>query len=464
MSTTTSEENLISRLSGEEKVLSETYKFTESSDFALGEGAYGIVFRGRSTKNDKDVAVKRMLTSDLKEDELAVVRQLNNPFLVSYLDVFVEPQFTYIVMEVMEQDLTTFIANQRKLAIANMDTVAKHIAQGYLALYEKSIVHRDIKPSNILLKLGNGFVATQGPDPQNNDVTHERCATTGQHRKLSIASITRKFSRQFSGTQQMPQPRIATAKITDFGTSRQTVVEQENLSNLAGTMLYMAPEVGANLLDRNSYGSSVDMWSIGVVIFESLTGSVPFDEAALCKMFLQATTQNYLSYQCPPMKEGGKNYQKLAIRLLTIDPDQRLKARPFHDFLVYNHPLPAIEKANAATAIFHRSSSRFSRFSFNRQQSWGSRGSTRSHAGSGTGSRVIENDTTVNKIPDRVEISGQCEAQGFDPLLEEPEKMEMTETTSAPKQTTKTKTQLRGFFKRLRARLCCCFVKANHEQ
>ena len=73
-----------------------------------------------------------------------------------------------------------------------------------------------------------------------------------------------------------PSGQISLAKITDFGVSR-VLAREENegnhtLCNVAGTLPYMAPEVGANLLTMCEYDYSVDMWSIGCVIYQCHMG------------------------------------------------------------------------------------------------------------------------------------------------------------------------------------------------
>lgn len=106
--------------------------------------------------------------------------------------------------------------------------VMQNLAFGYYALFKENIIHRDIKSQNVLLVLspnGNG---------------------------------------------------IQIAKLTDFGVCRVLEDADGKLSNIAGTFLTMAPEVGANILKTCEYGSAVDVWSIGCVLYQCLTGHVRF--------------------------------------------------------------------------------------------------------------------------------------------------------------------------------------------
>ncbi|VDP10391.1 unnamed protein product, partial [Soboliphyme baturini] len=80
-------------------------------------------------------------------------------------------------------------------------------------------------------------------------------------------------------------------------------------TNLIGTPLYMAPEIGASILMNVEYDFKVDMWSIGVVLYECLAGKVPFNESALCRLFLFAANHNYDGFQGPPPIPGAVDWQ-----------------------------------------------------------------------------------------------------------------------------------------------------------
>lgn len=102
------------------------------------------------------------------------------------------------------------------------------------ALRQMNVIHRDLKPQNMLL-----------------------------HRRERSAGIATTFD--------------LTLKIADFGVSRY-LSEEAAASTVAGTPVYMAPELLQAYLNRQhgQYTTSVDLWSIGVIIFECLTGERPF--------------------------------------------------------------------------------------------------------------------------------------------------------------------------------------------
>ena len=113
--------------------------------------------------------------------------------------------------------------------------------------------------------------------------------------------------------------------------------------------MYMAPEIGANLLASSQYDSQADMWSIGCVLYECINLEVgrshnnkrrkknvssqpPFDERGLCRLFLQASSADggYNSYKAPTLRVDAarpKFFDQLIDALLAINPTSRLKPK-----------------------------------------------------------------------------------------------------------------------------------------
>lgn len=209
------------------------YEVFDGEENVIGKGTYGVVLKGVDKLTRRKVAVKK-LSGEIKIAELKILEELKSPWIVSFLGVYAKEKFVYFVMELCDCDLKDMIANEGSLSIENLDILTGCIARGYNVLYQLEIIHRDIKPQNILILFDKS--------PQ---------------------------------TKILPQKKILVAKLTDFGISRE--VKKNSgiaLRNLAGTLAYMAPEVGANIVDSNEYNVEVDMWSIGVLLHESITGKV----------------------------------------------------------------------------------------------------------------------------------------------------------------------------------------------
>jgi len=235
---------------------------------------------------------------------LEAIVKAQSECVVQFLDVVKTDRLTYIIMELCDTDLARFLSTYGKLNEANLLMVGRCLSEGYMVLHRHGIVHRDIKPQNILLKL-----------------------------------------EQIEEGQQ--QPKINSVKFTDFGCSRVSNGDdgEDMPCNLAGTFFYMAPEVGANVVDCHQYDEEVDMWSIGVVLYQCMTGSVPFDERQLCRLFLHAIDGNDHGYEAPSpaVDDGTELYRNVVKKLLQLDPSARLKPVQLHSYLAHDQPAAFIQ-------------------------------------------------------------------------------------------------------------------------
>lgn len=156
-------------------------------------------------------------------NEIRVLQALQHPSVVRLLDYFDEPKRHVLVLEfVSGGDLFDRILHRRNYSESYARDVMKVLAETVAFMHQKNIVHRDIKPENVLLS---------GAD------------SDGAH-----------------------------VKICDFGYASFCV--NDDLVECLGTVNYMAPE----MLRRAPYGRSVDVWSLGVVMFVMLAGAFPFDD------------------------------------------------------------------------------------------------------------------------------------------------------------------------------------------
>ncbi|KAK5978064.1 ULK protein kinase [Trichostrongylus colubriformis] len=265
---------------GEVVQLSNGYEYVDSFASFIGLGSFGVVFKGYSAKDQIDVAIKKMSKHNVKDGELKIIKSLNNAYLVGILDICELDEVTCcLIMELCDGDLENHIrnySNDGRLNSVNLRVLVDNIARGYKGLFDLKIVHRDIKPQNILIK----YVAKS--------------------------------------------KQLLAAKITDFGIARTLSSEGSDLCNVAGTLFYMAPEVGANLLKTCQYDSKVDMWSIGCLLYQCVTGEIPFDECFLCKLFLYTAGANYDAYDPPELPETtDEEIGDIIHSLLEIDSSRR---------------------------------------------------------------------------------------------------------------------------------------------
>jgi len=197
-------------------------------DARIGSGGMSTVFRAFDTTLERRVAVKLMhreIASDSDQlerfrREARSVAQLSHPHIVGVIDAGEEDGRPYIVLEYVEgETLKERIRRMGRLPIDEAIAYAIEIARALGAAHARAIVHRDIKPQNVL-------VDEEG-----------------------------------------------SAKVTDFGIARS--LEEEGLTadgRVLGTTDYVSPE---QALGHDVDGQS-DIYSLGIVLFEMLTGDVPF--------------------------------------------------------------------------------------------------------------------------------------------------------------------------------------------
>jgi len=206
-------------------LLGERYRL----DAEIGRGGMSTVYRAFDTVLERPVAIKVMhreiaADSDQLERfrrEARAVAQLNDPHIVRVIDAGEEAGGTaYIVFEYVEgETLKALIQREGPLDIGQAIAYAIEIARALGAAHERQIVHRDVKPQNVLID-GEG-----------------------------------------------------SAKITDFGIAR--TLDEQGLTmdgRVLGTTDYVSPE---QALGQPVTGRS-DLYSLGIVLYEMLTGTVPF--------------------------------------------------------------------------------------------------------------------------------------------------------------------------------------------
>lgn len=196
----------------------------------LGQGAMGVVYKAKDPLIDRVVAIKTInlgLALDEKEEyegrfyqEAKAAGRLSHPNIVTIYDVGKNDEVAYIAMEFLEgRELRDIMNDEGLLPVHQVLDIASQVAQGLAYAHENGIVHRDVKPSNIMV-VRDGHV-----------------------------------------------------KITDFGIARMASSAVRTQTGMVlGSPKYMSPEqVMGKLIDQRS-----DIFSLGVMLYEMLTGQAPF--------------------------------------------------------------------------------------------------------------------------------------------------------------------------------------------
>lgn len=216
----------------------------------LGHGSSGVVYRARQVNLDRPVALKVLLRGGMAgssaitrfRSEAHATARLRHPNIVQVFDVgeALTPsghKVPYIALELIEGPTLAQWCRGRAIPPGDAAALVHQLADAMDAAHRVGVVHRDVKPANILLASG----ASNGP---------------------------------VSSTPGALLPPLA--KITDFGLAKllDGTGEQTATGTILGTPAYMAPEqAGAR---RDAIGPAVDIYSLGAVFYELLTGLPPF--------------------------------------------------------------------------------------------------------------------------------------------------------------------------------------------
>ncbi|XP_068190479.1 serine/threonine-protein kinase ULK1 isoform X2 [Antennarius striatus] len=213
-------------------------KFEFSRKDLIGHGAFAVVFKGRNReKHDWEVAVKCINKKNLAKSqtllgkEIKILKELKHENIVALLDFQETASSVYLVMEYCNGgDLADYLHSKGTLSEDTIRVFLQQIAGAMRVLQAKGIIHRDLKPQNILLSYPPG---------------------------------------------RKSQSNNTCIKIADFGFARYL---QNNMmaATLCGSPMYMAPEV---IMSQN-YDAKADLWSIGTIVFQCLTGKAPFQASS----------------------------------------------------------------------------------------------------------------------------------------------------------------------------------------
>jgi eukaryotic-like serine/threonine-protein kinase len=211
-----------------------TPRFTVERE--IGEGGMATVYLARDERNDRPVALKVMrrsggaMAADVErfEREIKLLARLQHPLILPLHDSGMAGDTLYFVMPFVDgETLRDRLMREGPLSPTEAVQIATEVADALAYAHAQGVVHRDIKPENVMLWRGHAVVADFG-----------------------IAGLAR----------ETPAERDGRARLTQAGIS-------------LGTPAYMSPEQAGGEID---IGPAADQYSLGVVLYELLTGAPPF--------------------------------------------------------------------------------------------------------------------------------------------------------------------------------------------
>ena len=255
----------------------------------LGNGSFGRVFLARHKKTKVKYAIKaidKQNRTNIEEKpyfrrELEVMYKIHHPNVVKLFGHFEDNKYCYFIMEYISKgnvyNLLT-IDKTKQLSTKVVATIMKDVISAVYFLHnmDPPIIHRDIKPENVLLH--EGFIA----------------------------------------------------KLTDFGWSNY-IQEDKERKTVCGTPIYLAPEI----IKETGHDERVDIWCIGVLLFELTTGKVPFQGNDI-----ETLKTNILHLKINWPNEMDPNAKDLISKILKLDPDERLTLEDIiqHEFFLKYFP------------------------------------------------------------------------------------------------------------------------------
>ncbi|OHS99763.1 hypothetical protein TRFO_33724 [Tritrichomonas foetus] len=292
----------------------------------IGRGAYGTVYSAILLKpfppleKGAKVAIKSIPTSRITtphekeklEMEINLMATLDHPNIVKLYGVEKTTSHYYLILECCDGgDLYNYIHMHEGGFPENIvRDFASQIASGLFYLHAHQIVHRDLKPHNILISRNSFNSPTKNVNLNENRINFQNS------NKITL-------------------------KIADFGFAR-FLRPCDLATTVCGSPVYMAPEIQFG----SQYSSNVDMWSLGIILFELITKKTPFPHVKTqYELAMELRARGSKPYCLPISAQASSELRNLIQRLLTINPCKRMS---FDEFI--NDPFINVIDCNDKTS------------------------------------------------------------------------------------------------------------------
>jgi serine/threonine-protein kinase len=248
---------------------------------ALGRGGMAQVYRGYHPQLDRHVAIKVLRADLVEQDEFLerfrreahAVSGLRHANIVQVFDFDTQDDFYYMIMELLEGDtlrarLNEYRLKKERMPLDEIARILKDILNGLEYAHSEGVIHRDIKPANIMLTKKKQAVLTD----------------------FGIAQI------------------VGSTQVTAAGA-------------MMGTLNYMAPEQGL----ENRCDARSDIYSLGIVLYEMLTGFTPFDADTPLAILMKHLND---PLPLPSKLDPGlpPSFEQIVLKALAKDPEDRYQS------------------------------------------------------------------------------------------------------------------------------------------
>ena len=275
----------------------------------LGRGAMGVVYLAHEQALGRDVALKVLRPGYGEGDreeararfarEIRASARLDHPNIVPILSTGeAQGRLWYAMQYVPGQTLDTVLETDRRgrLGKARTARIVRDIALALHAAHENEVVHRDVKPGNVMLLTGR---APEG------DRSHP----------------SRRMRRSWLRDTDEGAPQVYVPMLTDFGLAADRTASKLSESGmLIGTPGYMAPEQYRGQAD--AVGPHSDQWALGVMLYECLTGTMPFPTGDLALLARMITHEDPI----PPSRLDpriDRDLETICLKTLSKTPGNR---------------------------------------------------------------------------------------------------------------------------------------------
>ncbi len=239
----------------------------------LGEGGMGAVYLFRDLKLNRDVAVKTLRANDARPEVVArfwaeaeVMAAVRHPHVVPVFELCKDSEHPFMIMEYLPNGPLSDRLKDGPLAPPAAAALLAKVASGVAAAHDLGIVHRDLKPGNVLLDAAD-------------------------------------------------EPKVA-----DFGLAKRAANDLTRTQAVMGTPYYMAPELAAGR--AKFVGPTADVWALGVMLYECVSGDRPFEADTTEGLLSQITTAEPVSLRAR-VRGLSRDLDTIAAKCLSKEPERR---------------------------------------------------------------------------------------------------------------------------------------------